>query len=120
MCDCASRTLRSAFAPLTRFLQSSSMTIYGTHLKWRHWKPRDLIMCSQTITLGMRRSSFNVRSEENVVSSNCFRIATSTSSSGGLRDRGLSPIETRVPSDARKREYKHHHRSTTQVHCEFQ
>jgi hypothetical protein len=90
MYNCTSRTLRSAFAPSTRFLWSSSVSMYGTHLKWRHWKPRDLVTCSQISTFEMCRSSLNVRNEENRASSSRFKIAASTSSSGGLPHRSSS------------------------------
>jgi hypothetical protein len=86
--------LRSAFAPSIRFLRSSSMSIYGTYLKWRHSRPRYLVMCSQIVTLGMFRSSLKVRSEENRASSNRFRITASKSSSDGLLAHKSSPIET--------------------------
>jgi hypothetical protein len=95
MYDCDSRTLRSIFALSTRFLRSWSVNIYGTHLKWRHWRPRDLVTCSQTIILGMYRSLLNLRSKENIISSSCFRIVASTSSSGDLPDHGSSLIEIR-------------------------
>jgi hypothetical protein len=78
-----------------RFLQSPSMSMHWTHLKWRHRRPRNLIICSQTVTRGMCRSSFNARNKENRASSNCFKIAILASSSNGLFGRGSSPIETR-------------------------
>jgi hypothetical protein len=125
ICDCASRTLKSVFTPSTYSLRSSSVSMYRTHLKWQHWRPRGLVIYSQTVTLGMCRSSFNVRSEENGALSSHFRIAASTLSSGSFPSRELPPIELGWfwiygPSGARKRECKHYHRSTMQVHCEFQ
>jgi hypothetical protein len=94
MYGCASMILRSAFAPSIRFLRSSSVSIYGTYLKWQYWRPRDLVVCSQTIIFGMRRSSLNVYSTENRASNSCFRITTLISSSGVLLDHESSPIET--------------------------
>jgi hypothetical protein len=95
ICDCASRILRSAFVLSTRFLRSFSISMYETHLKWRHWRLRDLVICFWTAILGMCKSSLNIRSNESGIPSNCFRIAASTSSSDSIPDRGSSQIEIR-------------------------
>jgi hypothetical protein len=81
------------FASSTRFLRSSFASMCDTHLKWRHCRLNDLVICSQTVTLGMFRSSLNFRAEKNGTSNNYFMMALSTWSSGGLPRRGSSSIE---------------------------